>query len=319
MKEKDLRDALQTMYGEVPDDTHAAFMAALRPERKETVVKKKLMYTPVLAIVLVLLLATVAVAATSQVLEWYYANRFTAIDPAMRDSILTNAKAPLTQTQDENDLFDASVQEVSFAAEEKLLVITLNVAPKAPESTELHPMWNLDADGSYVGGDAPLGTGDDEDRGDHWLWTKKGFGPVKDMMLDPDKTLYLVETGHPGLELGWHGDANCVGLAAAMDAFTLEDGSVQFVFEYQMDELTEAYEKKVLNNTALTEDEAAKRIANLRAQREVIQRGGELLLSIPYFTVDYREDDAYLYLEGKQPHYVDLTIDIGSIPADFFK
>ncbi len=317
MKEQEFRRHLQAHYGDVPPETHVAFMTAIAPGKEERVMKRKMMYTPVLAIVLVLLLATVAVAATSQVLEWYYANRFTAMDSARRDEILTNAKAPVNQTQDEDALFSAHVQEVSFAADAKMLVITLNVAPKDPAAIELHPMWNLDADGSYVGGDAPLGTEDGEDRGDHWLWTKKGFGPVKDMMLSPDKPLYLVEAQR--ITLGHHAEAAGIYLPMAMDAFDQEDGSVQFVFEYQMDELSESYEEKVLNNTALTGEEAEKRIDILRARREAILRGGELALSIPYSTVDYREDDDYLYLEGKQTHYVDLTIDIGSIPGDFFK
>lgn len=272
MKEEQFRQILQQRYGEVPPETHAAFMGALIPGKEEnTVKKKKLMLTPALAIILVLMLATTAVAATTQALEWYYANRYTNVQPEERDAVLSHVKPPVAQQQSENSVMDMTAQEYSWLAEEKRLIVALQVTPKTPETVELHHMGNLDTDGSYVGGDAPLGKEDGEDRGDHWLWTRKGCGPVQEMMLDPNKTLYLfdVDMGASPAE---------GGRMCSLDAYDTEEGGVQLVLEYDL--------------------------SGIPAGTSSVE------LTIPYTTVAYTEDDAVLYGAGHQQHYVKLTVDL---------
>ncbi len=274
MKEKQLQQILQQQYGDVPPQTHRAFMDALAPGKEERAVKqRKMMLTPALAFVLVLMLTTTAVAATSQVLEWYYANRFINVQPDERDAILSHVKLPIAQSCSENADFDAVIQEVSWVSESKRLIVALNVAPKDAEAMELHHMLSLDTDGSYVGGDAPLGTEDGEDRGDHWLWTGKGFGPVRDMMTDPSKPLYLVDVDMSASP----GDA---GRMQSLDAYDAGNGSVQFILEYDLQDI------------AHDADTAG--------------------LTISYYTVAYTEDDAALYNTGRQYHWIKLTADLNA-------
>lgn len=268
MKEQQLRQLLQEQYGSIPPETHAAFLRALVPEKNARVAKKKVLYTPILAFVLVLALAAAAVAATSQVLDWYYSNRFTNVETAERDAVLEHVKLPLAQTQSENGDFDAVVQEISWQPEKQRLIVAMNVIPKDREIIELHSMWNLDADGSYVGGNAPEGETGGEDRGDHWLWTKKGFGPVYEMMLSPEKDLYLVDMPLASM-----------AKMQSVDAFDMADGSVQFVLEYDLSEVSDA--------------------------------GSMFELTIPYSVVAYTEDDNALYKTGHREHWLRLTVDLG--------
>lgn len=272
MKEQQFRQFLQQRFGEVPPETHQAFMDALIPGKEEHAMKKRnMMFTPVLALILILMLATTAVAAASQVLEWYYANRFTNVQPGERETVLSHVQQPVTQTQSENADFDATVQEVSWMADARRLIVALNVAPKAPETIELHHMLSLDTDGAYVGGDAPVGAEDGEDRGDHWLWTEKGYGPVREMMYDPNKALHLVDVDMAA--------SPCEsGRMISLDAYDAGNGSVQFILEYDL--------SGVPADTAAVE------------------------LLIPYCTVAYTEDDDVLYRTGKQYHRIDLTVDL---------
>ena len=72
--------------------------------------------------------------------------------------------------------------------EHQTLVILMAAIPKDPVQAELHPQWNLDADGSYVSEEhLPDYAEDPKARSEHWLWTVNGFGPVKEMMDDPAK------------------------------------------------------------------------------------------------------------------------------------
>ena len=72
---------------------------------------------------------------------------------------------------------------------------------------ELHSMWALDTDGSYIGeGGSVTVTDDSEDRAMHWLWRTDiglegsggyghipGYGPVSDMMDDRSMHLLLLD------------------------------------------------------------------------------------------------------------------------------
>lgn len=47
-----------------------------------------------------------------------------------------------------------TVQDAAWVPQEKLLTVSLRAVEADPQTQELHPMWNLDPDGSYVGDDA---------------------------------------------------------------------------------------------------------------------------------------------------------------------
>lgn len=77
--------------------------------------------------------------------------------------------------------------------EKRALTLSIAAVPKEPDQVELHPMWNLDADGSYVGDSLEDYEDDGEARAEHWLWTAKGCGPVTEFMENPSKKLMLFE------------------------------------------------------------------------------------------------------------------------------
>ena len=86
----------------------------------------------------------------SQGLEWDYTTRVSAYqqyEPEKYEAIMSHLQTDLPQTVSDPDIHLA-VQEASWAAEEKVLVISLVATPADPEHYELHPMWNLDADGA---------------------------------------------------------------------------------------------------------------------------------------------------------------------------
>lgn len=306
MKEQELKKALNDLYGEVPLGTHNAFMAARIPTEKEGhAMKKKMLMTPMFALLLALMLGTVAFAAAGQVLDWYYAERFYNYPAEQRDAILQNAQTVAAQTQDENADFSATVQEYSWVKEEKKLVVTLNV--KAVNSgIELHPMWNLDADGEYG----------EEGREEHWLVTEKGFGKVKDMMTDPSKALYLTDVER--LCIGTHAENDAAANFGSMDALVMPDGSVQFVMEYLFSNIDEAKTAEAASCIP-TPEPLQERLEQDEKIRAAILKGGEMTLCLPYYTVAYADVDAQPYGSGRVAHWVDFTINLGDIPADFFK
>ncbi len=307
MKEHQLKEALNDLYGEVPLSTHNAFMAARIPTEKEgRAMKKKMLMTPVFALLIALMLGTVAFAAAGQVLDWYYAERFSTYPAEQRDAILDNVQSVPAQEQDENADFFATVQEYSWVAAEKKLVLTLNVKA-VNHGIELHPMWNLDADGA-------LG---DEGREEHWLWTAKGFGKPEDVMADPSKALYLTDM-QDMLRIGSHEDNFTATLEGSTDAVVMPDGSVQFVLEYHFASVDEA--RSAERADYITDPERLQECQAQDAQvREAILKGGEMSLCLPYYTIAYADVDVQPYGSRRVMHWVDFTIDLGNIPADFFK
>ncbi|MGN0778452.1 MAG: hypothetical protein ACI4MJ_04825 [Aristaeellaceae bacterium] len=242
MTEKELREQLQDVYGDVPSQIHAAFQhaltASLRAKGEDTM-KKRIAALPVLAVVLMLLVGGVACAAVSQVMGWYYQNRATYLREqyperyaAMMDHVLTD----IPQTQSSDALVNVQVSEAVWLPEEQLLVLAVTAAPRDSQTVELHPLWNLDADGSYVGSDLDAAAAQDsEDRAEHWLWTDKGHGPVRQMMANPDKSLVLMEACE--VNLGTTENPDC-RLNMSMDALDIENGAVLFMLEGHLDEET---------------------------------------------------------------------------------
>ena len=103
---------------------------------------------------------------------------------------------------------------------DRLLTVSLRAVETDPQTQELHPMWNLDPDGSYVRDDAEALAEDEEARSEHWLLTEKGFGPVREMMNDGSKELLLFEADR--VLLGTPDNAvEILGNGSSMDSFCL--------------------------------------------------------------------------------------------------
>ena len=129
--------------------------------------------------------------------------------------------------------------------QEKLLTVSLRAVEADPRTQELHPMWNLDPDGSYVGNDAEALAEDEEARSEHWLLTEKGFGPVREMMRDGTKELLLFEADQ--VLLGAPDNAvEILGNGSSMDSFVGEDNAVITVLKMELPWMDEGYEAQVM-------------------------------------------------------------------------
>lgn len=247
----------------------------LRGLKEEKEMKRTAFRTVFVFALAAVLLCTTAFAIVSQGLEWYYSNRFTAYqehDPEKYEAIMANLHTDVVQTAADDPDVHIAVTETSWAAEQGVLVVSVMAAAADPEQTELHPMWNLDADGAYVGeGGATDPSADGEDRAVHWLWTKNGFGPVAEMIA-PGKQLILLEVDAVHLD-----GERVLGDGSSMDAYVTESGAVHTVLEVRLDA------------------EGAAEFFAADADGD-----GVITLTVPYTVTAYTEDDVQLYTGGRK-------------------
>lgn len=268
MRSEDLDRAV----GATPQAFAERMDRTLHDLKEEKEVKRFAFRTAALVLAAMLLLGTTAFALVSQGLDWYYDNRFTAykeLQPEKYDAIKKHLTSDVEQQGWSGDDVNISVTEMSWAEEANILVVSLTAEAVDPDTYELHPFYNLDADGAYVGEDGVIDPAEDgEDRAVHWLWTEKGFGPVEEMIA-PGKTLLLLECGSILLEND-HGD-----LMNSWDEYVDENGRVHCVMEVEMDD---------------------EKMARMKA--EDTDGDGTVTLCLTYRVVPYTEDDNELYLGG---------------------
>ena len=250
-------------------DTLAVLRAANQGGHRSMKATTKLAVALMLALAL---MATTALALVGHGLGWYYDNRFPALkehEPETYEDIMANLQSDVPQWAEEDPEIRIAVAETSWAAAERVLVVSVMAEVADPAVHELHPMWNLDADGAYVGeGGAAEPASDGEDRAVHWLWTKRGFGPVE-KLIAPGKALLLVDMQHLYLD-----DMSVV--SSSMDAYVTEDGMVHTVLESRLD--------------------AAQAEALLAADTD---GDGSVTLTLPYTVTRYTDDDEQLYCGGR--------------------
>lgn len=261
-------------------------------------VKKLKFRTVIIASLITLLLCTTAFALINQGLDWYYSNRFSAYqehEPEKYNAIMKNLQTEVPQVLIKDPDINIAVTEASWVPEQNVMVVSIIATPTNPESTELHPMWNLDADGSYVGGDLELYADDEEARSEHWLWTSDGFGPVADMIAE-GKQLLLLDANSVYLD-----DILLLGDNSSMDAYVNDEGAVHIVLETHLDFLDENYISKQTQiliehpeYTYLNQSiEAARKL------QEIIGSSNSLDLTIPYTVTAFTEEDEKLYNGGR--------------------
>ena len=258
---------------------------------------------PLIVAAVLALLCGIAYAVIMQGQAWYYNNRFTAYqehEPQKHQAIMDNLQIVTRQEQTEGTPVRVTVQDAAWVPQEKLLTVSLRAVEADPQTQELHPMWNLDPDGSYVGDDAEALAEDEEARSEHWLLTEKGFGPVREMMSDGTKELLLFEADE--VLLGTPDNAvEILGNGSSMDSFVGEDGAVITVLKMELPWIDEGYEAQVMAHEGMEEAQKERLVTQARAAREALsaQNGGELSLCVPYEVSTYVEgDDAALYSGG---------------------
>lgn len=243
-------------------------------QKEEKRVKRLALSTVLVWALLTALLCATAYAVITYGLDWYYSNRLTAYqehEPEKYAAIMEHMQSDLLQTVEGCASVDIQVAEASWAEEENVLVVSLRARPAEPAVYELHPMWNLDPDGAYMGKTfVPDPSGDSEERNVHWLWTEEGFGPVEERIA-PGKQLLLLDTGDVLLD-----GQPLFGDGSSMDSFVGKDGAVYTVLEVRLEEHS-------LCRQAILEDE-----------------DGVLRLSVAFRVTPFTEDDEALYLGGEE-------------------
>ena len=151
MKEQELRSRLENLTGEIPAETHRAFLSAASPGKEAKVMKKKISAGLVFALVLVLLAVAAIAAGIGYNLEWWYTERNGEVDPAAVQAMMDHRVENPEQQQAEDSLVNVSIREISLVPESGTLDVFIQASVKDPEHDELHSTYALDVDGSYMG------------------------------------------------------------------------------------------------------------------------------------------------------------------------
>lgn len=310
------REDLDRALGQTPQSFSDRMDQTLLSLKEEEKVKRIAFRTVMVFALITVLLCTTACALVSQGLDWYYNNRFTNLqkyEPEKYNAIMNNLQTEVPQTPAEDPEINISVNETSWAPEQNVLVVSVLATAANPEAFELHPMWNLDADGSYVGKENlelyANADEDGEDRAEHWLWTKKGFGPVAEMVA-PGKQLLLLEAEHLYL-----GDIPVTGDRSSMDAYVTEDGAVHVVLDIDLqcyfDPTYPDYVQEMIKKSPDMADYWNNRLAEIERTRKIISEDedGVITLTLPYTVTTYTDDDQQLYTGGRNGEiHFDLKI-----------
>lgn len=297
-------EELDRAFGPTPQSFAERMEQTLLNLEEEKPVKRIAFGTVLIAALLALALGTTAYAVVSQGLEWYYNNRFTAYqqyEPEKHSAIMEHIQTEVTQKPTDDPDINITVTETSWAPEQNVLVVSLAATAADPETAELHPMWNLDADGSYVGPENLDAYAEDEEaRAVHWLWTEKGMGPVEEMVA-PGKQLLLLSASEVYLD-----NIHLMGDMSSTDEYVSEDGTVHTVLEIRMDDyFNQSYAAKVqemIKASPELADRWNRRLEEVQRFRQIISEDedGVVTLRVPYTVAPYTDDDAQLYTGGRR-------------------
>lgn len=296
MRSEDLDRAL----GATPQSFADRMDQTLHDLKEEKQVKRVAFRTVLIASLIILALCTTAFALVSQGLTWYYNHRFTAYqehEPEKYDAIMKNIQTELPQQSIPDPNIHIAVDEAAWIPEQNLLVVSVIAAAAQPDVCELHPMWNLDADGYYVGSDTKELEEDEEARSEHWLWTRAGYGPV-DEMVAPGKKLLLMDVN----EL-WLGDVDLMQLSASsVDTYVTEEGAVHTVLEANLELLKEDFIVQAQQQLEKEPDSVYWALCLDAAQKlqALLRSTDSLELTLTYVVTDYTEDDYALYTGGRK-------------------
>ena len=294
----------------------------LAQAKGEEPVKKKLSASAILVIVLLCLAITAIAAGIIYNQDWWWNNRNSlekSNKPELYEAVMANMVENPEQTQCEDNQVQVTIQDVSWAPEADIMTISFRATPKSPEHNELHSMWALDTDGSYIGeGGSITVTDDSEDRAIHWLWRTDieldgprgyghipGYGPVPDMMDDSSKQLLLLDYAGTNIIINSTEIENAVDmfpLESSMDMFRTTTGDVYFVGKFDLSWLKEEYDQEMQKRAEEApdmKDYYNQRIAIAQAARERIGEEG-ITCVLTYRVVEYTEgmNDMDLYTNG---------------------
>ena len=282
-----------------------------RKAKGEEPVVRKISTTFILTVAILAITVTALAAGIIYNQNWYYNENNGRVlkenNLVAYEAILANITENPEQSQSNSDLVDVVIQDVSWAPEAEMLTISFRASVKDPALYELHGMWALDTDGSYIGeGGSTTVTDDSEDRAMHWLWRTfeteeysgpRRYGPPAEMMDDGNKKLLLIERNDITL---FDGTLDVFG---SMDMLRTPEGDVIFVEEVSLDWLSEEYDQRMKEYGEQypdSLDSVNARVAAAQAVREKLAEG-VIPCKLSYTVVEYTEgmDDQELYTGGE--------------------
>lgn len=203
---------------------------------KEEPMKRFTLRTAALTAAILLALAGIAYAAIHYGQEWYYDTRYTAYEehkPEKYKAVMDNLQTGIPQevTGPAAEWVDFHVLDAAWAPDQHVMTISMLATVKDDKTYEMHTIQEMDTDGATVGRIDP---DDEESRMDHWLWTYKGFGLPKDVMIDPQKQLLIIDVWSNILI----GDTDVPLPHSTSDYFTTQEGPVYANFEMDLLRLT---------------------------------------------------------------------------------
>ena len=216
-EQEKVQKAINHSLAHVQEDPWLAQRVLANAKGEEPVVKK-ISTSMILVIVLLCLAITAIAAGIIYNQDWWWNNRNSmekSDKPDLYEAVMANMVENPEQIQCEDDQVQLTIQDVSWAPEADIMTISFKATPKHPNQDELHSMWALDTDGSYIGeGGSVTVTDDSEDRAMHWLWRTDiglegsggyghipGYGPVSDMMDDRKPAYHLICNSYNNLLL----------------------------------------------------------------------------------------------------------------------
>jgi len=317
-EQKKVQKAINHSLAHVQEDPWLAQRVLANAKGEEPVVKK-ISASMILVIVLLCLAITAIAAGIIYNQDWWWNNRNSmekSDKPELYEAVMANMVENPEQIQCEDDQVQLTIQDVSWAPEADIMTISFKATPKHPNQDELHSMWALDTDGSYIGeGGSVTVTDDSEDRAMHWLWRTDiglegsggyghipGYGPVSDMM--DDRSMHLLLLDYTGTNIIINSDEaeNAVDMfpmESSMDMFRTTSGDVYFVGKFDLSWLREEYDQEMRQRAEETPDMKEyydQRISIAQAARERIGKEG-ITCILTYRVVEYTEemDDMDLY------------------------
>ena len=308
-------EQLDRAFGSTPALFDERIHQTLLSLKEEKPMKRFTLRAALVTALVLALLGSIAYAAFTQGMDWYYNNRFTAYqehEPEKYQAILENRRAVTMQRGSEDELIAVTVQEAAWVPEKRFLSIILSAVPKDGSQYELHPLWNLDADGACVGeGGETNPESDGVDRAVHWLWTQKGFGPLEQVMNDPAKQLLLFDANEAYLGK-MEDELPLMGDGSSIDAFVGDNGEVITVLEIQMDWLSPDYIQHQLAQSGASQSSEviSTRIEKAeKLMKHLEESGGTMRVIIPYTVTPYSDDDER-FRQGRREGWVSFEIAI---------
>lgn len=223
----DQKNRIDQAFGNTPEGFSRRMQSTLaqcQPVRRAA--QRKPMRVLAFAAALVLLCGTAAAVLASHGMLWWMDNRWQYIqqyNPDLYAQIRRSLQQDIQQLDLDGDgMLTVTVQDAAWLQDQAFIAIQ---AVCDQGKYEMHPYYNFDVDGGLS--DNPLAN-EESDHYLHWLWTEKGFGLPKDVMLDSTKQLLV-----------FYGDQVFVGspdgpeLLGAYDVLRADDGNtVLFALEY---------------------------------------------------------------------------------------